>query len=106
MKRKVPTKHYFLAPITETKQYKSISVVGNEESKKENYHHNKKKKTQRKLRSICNDKGTVKEKSIRHSLSSIMRWRGRMISEGVTIVVGTVDSLSEELVSCVVGMHG
>ena len=62
------------------------------------------KKTQRKLRSICNDKGTVKEKSIRHSLSSIMRWRGAMISEGVTIVVGTVDSLSEELVSCVVGM--
>ena len=45
MKRKVPTKHYFLAPITETKQYKSISVVGNEESKKENYHHNKKKNT-------------------------------------------------------------
>ena len=29
-----------------------------------------------------------------------------MISESVKLVVGTVDSLFEELVSCVVGMHG
>ena len=40
---KEKAKHRFSAPITETKQYKSISMVGNEETKTENYHHNKKK---------------------------------------------------------------
>ena len=34
-----------------------------------------------------------------------MRWRGEgMIAEGVTLVIDTVDSLSEELVSYVVRM--
>ena len=47
MKGKVLAKHCFSTPITKTKQYKSISVVGNEESKKENYHHNKKKNTKK-----------------------------------------------------------
>ena len=62
MKGKVPAKHCFSTPITKTKQYKSISVVENEETKSENYHHNK-KKTQRKSKSIYNDKVTIKEKS-------------------------------------------
>ena len=43
MKGKVPAKHCFSAPRTETKQYKSTSVVEKEETKSENYHHNKKK---------------------------------------------------------------
>ena len=37
-------KHCFPAPITETKQYRSISVVGNKEAKCENHHHKKNKK--------------------------------------------------------------
>ena len=44
MKGKVPAKHCFSAPRTETKQYKSTSVVEKEETKSENYHHNKKHK--------------------------------------------------------------
>ena len=40
----VPAKHCFPAPITETKQYRSISMVGNEETKCENYHHKNKTK--------------------------------------------------------------
>ena len=67
MKGKVPAKHCFSAPRTETKQYKSTSVVEKEETKSENYHHNK-KKTQKKSRSICNDKVTIKDKS-RETLS-------------------------------------
>ena len=42
MKGKVSAKHCFSTPITETKQYKSTSVVGNEETKSEHYHKKKK----------------------------------------------------------------
>ena len=35
--------HCFSVPIIETKPYRSISVVGNEETKSEHYHHKKKK---------------------------------------------------------------
>ena len=34
--------HCFSVPIIETKPYRSISVVGKEETKSEYYHHNKK----------------------------------------------------------------
>ena len=42
MKGKVAGKHCFSTSIIETKQYKSMSMVGKEETKSENYHHNKK----------------------------------------------------------------
>ena len=45
-KGKVPAKHCFPASITKTKQYRSISVIGNEETKYENYHHKKNKGSQ------------------------------------------------------------
>ena len=62
MKGKVPAKHCFSAPRTETKQYKSTSVVGKEETKSNTIIITK-KNTQRESKSICNDKVTVKEKS-------------------------------------------
>ena len=76
MKGKVSAKHCFSTPITETKQYKSTSVVGKEETKSNTIIITK-KNTQRESKSICNDKVTVKEKSRGHSLSSSIRWRGR-----------------------------
>ena len=59
MKGKVLAKHCFPTPITETKQYRSISMIGNEETKCENYHHKKnnnnkkkQKKSRRKVRTL------------------------------------------------------
>ena len=69
-------------------------------TKNEYYQHNKKQKTKEVKECICNDRVTIKEKG-RGTLPMIKHEMEEMISESATVVVGIMDSMSKEIVSCV-----